>query len=185
MGISISEEALLFLKSCLLGAGLAAVYDIFRILRLAVRSGKIVVFIEDTLYFILIALATFTFMLFFSEGQIRAYILIGEFLGWLLYYYTIGALVFRMSKAIIRAIKAVLRWLYKIFIHPFVRLFGWIGKKICKFFMNIRNKLKNQRQKAKNHLKKKKALMYNQSKHKRKRKKKGDQKDEEEVQKET
>ena len=62
MELSISGQALDFLLSCLLGVGLGALYDVFRILRLAFWHGKIIISIQDIVFFVLAAISSFLFM---------------------------------------------------------------------------------------------------------------------------
>ncbi|MDF2566818.1 MAG: yabQ [Oscillospiraceae bacterium] len=173
MEVSISEQSLIFLYSCVLGIGLGIVYDIFRIIRLAIKTGPIIIFIQDTIYFMVAAFSTFTFLLFFTDGQIRVYVLIGEFLGWILYYFTMGKLVINASKFIIKIIKIIFKWIYKIFIRPFVIIFSYIYHKICELFVNISRIFKKVSQKRKFLLKKKAVLLYNLN-NKRREKKKGE-----------
>ncbi len=161
MDLTISNQTMVFLYACLLGVGLGVCYDVFRILRVALPLGTVVTFIEDILYFAVTAIATFTFLLYFTQGQIRVYVLLGEVLGWVLYYVTVGSLVIKISKAIVGSIRFVLKWLYRIFLSPFVRLFCFLGRKICKLFVNIRNKAKNAAVRQKFNLKKKEILLYN------------------------
>ena len=53
MGISVSQQTMTFLQSLLLGAALGMLYDVFRILRLLIPSGKVISFVEDIVYFLL------------------------------------------------------------------------------------------------------------------------------------
>lgn len=130
MGISISEQALEFLAACLLGALLGALYDVFRIIRVAFPHGRIITIIEDILFWILSAGITFLFLLLFTEAQIRLYIMIGEILGFIVYYFSAGCLVMKFSKWMVAQIKRLLGLLYRVLIAPFVRLFRFVFKKI-------------------------------------------------------
>ena len=161
MELSISGQALDFLLSCLLGVGLGALYDVFRILRLAFWHGKIIISIQDIIFFILAAVSSFLFMLFRCEGQLRFYVLLGELLGFIVYYFTVGFLVIRMSKCIIYLIKNILFLFYKIFIRTFFKLFFFILRKIKMFFMYIVSKLKKLSRISKFRLQKKDVLLYN------------------------
>lgn len=172
MELSISGQALDFLLSCLLGVGLGALYDVFRILRLAFWHGKIIISIQDIVFFVLAAISSFLFMLFRCEGQLRFYVLLGELLGFVVYYFTVGFLVIRMSKCIINWVKKILFFLYKIFIRPFVKLFVFIFRKIKMFFMYIISKFKKLSRISKFRLQKKDVLLYNLNSSKKKSKNK-------------
>lgn len=128
MEITITNQAQLFLTALLVGAALAAVYDVFRILRIAFPSGTVCIAIEDICYFILCTFVTFTFILRDNEGMVRSYILLGEVLGWVLYYFTLGSLVISCSKGVIRFCHRICRFFYRCFLHPIFRILAWFGK---------------------------------------------------------
>lgn len=111
-------------------------------------------------------------MLFRCEGQLRFYVLLGELLGFVVYYFTVGFLVIRMSKCIINWVKKILFFLYKIFIRPFVKLFVFIFRKIKMFFMYIISKFKKLSRISKFRLQKKDVLLYNLNSSKKKSKNK-------------
>ncbi len=163
MEISVSEQALDFLAACLLGVGLGVLYDLFRILRLALWRGRWIVAMEDLLFWMTAAATTFLFQLVNSDGQMRFYILLGELLGFTVYYFTVGALVFRASRLIIDFIKRILRFFYRILIRPFVKLFVFIFRKIRNLFVHVVSKCKKAKHFCKIHLHKKDVSLYNQN----------------------
>ncbi len=128
----VADQVKVFAYAWLLGAALGLCYELFRIPRQAFRMPAWVVFLQDLLYVLLWALATFLFQMTFSKGQVRLYILVGEFLGWVLYYFTLGALLFRLSGAIIAGIRAVLHVVFGKILFPLVRLllcpFRWLWR---------------------------------------------------------
>lgn len=119
----IAGEALLFLCSCLLGAGFGIVYDGFRVLRLFLPSGEKIVFIEDGLFFLIITAVNFLFFLSRTYGELRLFLLIGEFLGFLIYYLTAGRAVYFLMLHLSKGIKKLCR----ITFHIFAKLFGIIA----------------------------------------------------------
>lgn len=161
--VTVAEETLIFLYSCLLGCGLAVIYDVFRILRLAFPGGKVMVFIEDGIFIVIATLATFIFCVNFCNGYFRVFVAIGEILGFIIYYFTVGILVFKAAKSIIRGVKAVLRFLYKIFVKPVVRFFKYICTKFKKLFKHISQKSPKGFFASKFHLKRHGKMMYNET----------------------
>lgn len=161
MGVSITQQVNLFLGAGLVGIALGAVYDVFRILRLAVKPFMVVVLIEDLLFFFLFTAATFFYMLLYNNGHVRLFVIIGELIGFTLYYFTVGMLVMGISKAIIRFIKWLLRWLYKIFIWPFVRLFQLIAGLMVKMLGGLKKIVKKPLVKTKIGLKRQRQILYN------------------------
>lgn len=161
MEISVAEQTWMFLASVALGAALGACYDVFRILRIAFPHRSAAVVAEDILFFALCAAATFCFLLAAGDGQLRAFVLIGEAIGGILYYCTIGVLVIGMAKWIIAAIKWVLNTIWRIFIRPV-----WnVIKKIAGFFRkkvgNTANCIKSRVKTSNSHLKNHSQILYN------------------------
>ena len=161
MKIEVAQQTMLFLQSCLLGIVLGFVYDIFRILRLALKSGVVVIFIEDILFWSMSAVVTFLFMLTENSGQLRVFVLLGECIGAVVYYLTVGALIMKISKAIIEAVKKLLHILYRIFIYPFVRLGGAICRRVAKIYKKTRINNKKVQNNVKFSLKHHHILLYN------------------------
>ncbi len=63
MGISLADQTMDFLLALAFGAGLGALYDVFRILRALIPTGKIVIFFQDLLYWCICGVLTFLFIL--------------------------------------------------------------------------------------------------------------------------
>lgn len=161
MEISVAEQTWMFLASVALGAALGVCYDVFRILRIAIPHRSAAVIAEDILFFALCAAATFCFLLAAGDGQLRAFVLIGEAIGGILYYCTVGVLVIGMAKWIIGAIKWVFSTIWKVFIRPVCNLI----KKIARFFRkalgNTANCIKSRVKISNSHLKNHSRILYN------------------------
>ncbi len=102
---SVSEELRLFALSCLLGAGFGAWYDLFRLLRLLLPHGSLLVAAEDILF---LAGCTGTFCGFISlsvRGELHCCYLLGAVLGAALYLLTLGSLVMRILRRLILPVK--------------------------------------------------------------------------------
>ncbi len=110
----IAKEALLFLRSCLLGAGFGVVYDGFRILRLFLPSGEKITFIEDGLFFLILSAANFLFFLSHTYGELRLFLLIGEALGFSIYYLTAGRAVYFLMLHLSKGVKRLFRRLFRL-----------------------------------------------------------------------
>jgi spore cortex biosynthesis protein YabQ len=72
------------------GGWLMMVYDILRLLRLAVRHHSFWVGAEDFLYWMYAGVVTFMLLYEQNDGTFRLYVIIGVFLGMLLYDKTMG-----------------------------------------------------------------------------------------------
>lgn len=156
------DQLLLFLKALALGACVGVFYDVFRILRIAVNTHSLIIFFEDIIFFIVSAVSTFLFIFHVNSGQIRWFIFLGLILGFIVYYFTLGKLVIKISEVIIKIVKSVFKFLFGIFIKPFVIIFRWIYRKINTVWVNIKKRVKIVNNNLRNRLKSKRNMLYNQ-----------------------
>lgn len=133
-------EVAVFFEAVLLGALLGALYDVFRILRLSFPNGRVLIFLEDVLYFALAAVVSFSFVVLQNGGVLRAFLLLGELLGAVLYFFTLGVLVMKAAGLIIRLIRSVLSLLFRLTVRPLIRLFRWVGRKLRALLRLLRSK---------------------------------------------
>lgn len=101
-------QARLFFQSVGFGFLLGILYDAFRTVRILISSKKAVVIIMDTAYFVLCGFLIFCFSLVLDNGEIRAYLLAGNLIGWLIYYFSMG-FVSAKIRMIIRRLKKNVR----------------------------------------------------------------------------
>lgn len=161
----VAEETLVFLRACLLGAGLGVLYDLMRILRIALPHGTLAVAMEDICYFVSATIVTFGFVLAYSDGELRMFILAGELAGGVIYFVTISILLMKLSRGIIALLKKLLRLIYKLFLAPFVWLFCKIFRLFRKIIVGFGKKVKKILGNLQIGLKTRGKLLYNKKKH--------------------
>ncbi len=153
----LAEQTEIFFYSLGFGFLLGILYDIFRLVRLIISRSKGFTFFMDLLYFAVCSLLVFCFILAVDSGRVRLYAVTGEALGWLIYYFSFGAVAIRLSNAVIgffRRVKyAVSRRIKKIS-GKFFRKVGKIRGK-CKKIIRKSDK------KAKFNLQKYRHMVYN------------------------
>ena len=161
----VTVQTMIFLRALAVGAVLGVVYDLFRIFRMTVRCGTVHIFVQDCIYYFFCGLVTFSFMLSSSAGQIRFFILLGELLGAVLYLTTLGVLVMKVSSGIIRFVRWLLGWIYKLTLQPVFRLFSWFfgifGRWFGAFFGALGKSQKKLTKSVNLCLKHKASMMYN------------------------
>lgn len=162
MGIYLEEQVRVFLLSLGVGAVFGLLYDVFRLSRVAFRTTPAAIFAEDVLFFIACAVVTFFFGLTVMEGAFRAFLLIGELLGAVLYHFTLGRAVMGVSVKIIALIKAILRFFFKWVLLPLWWLFYHIVALLLKPFTFFKGILKKILQNIKIRLKTRRRVLYNQ-----------------------
>lgn len=144
MEISVASQTYTFLMSIVFGALLGIFYDIFRIIRIAFKTGRIAIFIEDAIFFTISAVLTFIFIFAVNSGEVRFFILFGILAGAVIYYYTLGSLIFRSAKIIIKYVKKLIRAVLRIILRPFYLIYKLIRpvfKKINDFAKKLLKKI--------------------------------------------
>ncbi len=124
MDLYVANQTLVFLYACVLGAVLSILYDVFRLIRITAAMGRAVIIAEDIVFFIIVFAATFVFILSFTEGMIRFYVILGEILGFILCHVTLGALIIKLLGGFIKLIKRILKKIFSV-------IGGFAGKKIA------------------------------------------------------
>ena len=98
MSETIYAETVLAGTSLALGAGLMALYDVFRIWRVLIPHGTLWTGLEDLIYWMFSAVSTFLLLFYQNDGILRWYAVGGVFCGMLLYQGTIGRIFWRVLK---------------------------------------------------------------------------------------
>ncbi len=118
MAYSYAQIYTFILYSALVGFALGAVYDIFRIIRIAFHmSGRagitdVVYFVCDILFFVIAAIVSAIFIFHVNNGRIRGIALFSSLAGFMMYYHTVGRLVTMLSGLIIRTVYRILRLIF-------------------------------------------------------------------------
>lgn len=159
--ISIARQTQIFLFSLGFGFIMGIFYDLFRILRLCISAKKVSFIIFDVLYCILLCFCSFLFILSINEGEVRFYILIGEGIGFAVYYFSLGIIVFSVSERIVNFFKKLFGMLFKVIFFPFVWIFKRTAKVFNKLFKKSRKNTENIKNKSNFLLKVNKHMLYN------------------------
>ena len=112
------------------GMLISAIYDIFRILRIAIKHKSFLVFFEDIIFSLLSLIITLIFFSTFNSGVFRVYLSVSIIGGFFLWHYSAGALLIYQARVITRIIKYILRIIFT----P-IRLILLL---ICKFLKKIK-----------------------------------------------
>lgn len=159
--LSLAKQTQSFLMSLGFGFVMGLFYDLFRIVRVSFFKGKAAVIAFDVLYCVFLCFCTYSFCLTVSEGEIRAYILLGSAAGFVIYYFSLGVLIFKAAERITDFVKRIISKILKVILFPFSFVFG----KAAAFFKKTVKKSRKSTQKVKNKsnflLKVNKHLLYN------------------------
>ncbi len=101
----------------------------------------IVVFFQDLLLFTYLGCGSVALNFYFNSGEFRIYTVAAVSVGFLVYYFTIGRLVTRVSEIIVFFIRAALRMILFLLSRPLVAFFKLISAAAGKILSKIRNTL--------------------------------------------
>lgn len=112
------EQVYIFLSSVLIGAIMGVIFDFFRALRRNGKTKNIVVYLQDIIFWIIVAIIIITSSFFLNNGELRGYMLIGYLLGALLYMLILSNYIKSIFIIIMdffeRGIKLIFKPFYKI-----------------------------------------------------------------------
>lgn len=157
---TVAFQTKIFFLSIGLGFLLGILYDIFYIFRISFTKGKISIYIIDVFYLLSCSFITFLYILSVSSGMVRIYILIGEILGWIIYYVSSGYFVVKYVTAGVNSIKRFNKKISRLIVIPFKKINGFSNK----LFKNSYNKVKKNKKNYKRlklGLKLRKNILYN------------------------
>lgn len=138
-----SQQMLIFLASLGVGFLLGVLYDFLRALRLSFTRGKWSVIIFDLLYFFMVAFLSYIFILASNKGEVRSYIIIGELLGAVFYYFSLGIAVIKLTDRFVSLLRRFYKYVFNIISFPFrllKRLFQKVFGKLIIFLKKSRKK---------------------------------------------
>jgi len=128
-----TEQGLVFLFSCAVGVFLGAIYDVFRIMRIAFNSKWLSVFFQDFMFCIFSALSVILLVFYTNSGIVRWFSLVGCFTSFVVYHLTVGRAIMFMARKIIDLIKRVIDFIWSVTVAPAVRLLRFAAKQLRKF----------------------------------------------------
>lgn len=152
-----------FFLSMGIGVVIGVLYDLFRILRMSLTDHKAIVVIQDVLFWSVSAVLSFLFVFVVNNGEFRGFLAIGEIAGFVLYYFTLGAVIFKISGWLVNWIKKILRFFLRMILFPFKKMYLVFTPKLKKVCKTTKKKAKKSTSKCKFSLKRNRFLLYNKS----------------------
>lgn len=134
----VQNQAYLFLVFSLTGVEIGILFDFFRILRRTIKTGNIVTYIQDILFWILTGVLVLYNIWYFNNGEIRVYMFLGIIIGTLIYVSTLSNIFVKLFTEILSTIIKVLEIPFK----TIITIFRKIITGILSFFTKNVKKLK-------------------------------------------
>lgn len=150
---SVKEEVFLFLFSCIAGVFIGVFYDIFRTVRIIIPHNAFFVFIEDIIFLAVYAVFLTSFASAQARGELRFYFIIGNAIGFIVYFFTVGTFI-------IRTFRKFFGFLGIIF-SPLKALYVILCKKVRGKFVENSKLFQNHKKKINFDLQSSSRLLYN------------------------
>jgi len=122
---SVNEELVLFGMSCIMGAVFGVLYDVFRIIRIIFAHNGFLTAIEDILFLGLYGVSLIAFASAAARGELRFYHVLGNFIGFALYFLTLGSIVNSAFRRLFSALKKTISFIMV----PFKICFAFLCRK--------------------------------------------------------
>ena len=112
----ISNQVYVFLWSILVGGVLALVFDFFRLLRRKGNTKNYIVYLEDILYWIIVAIIIVASAFITNDGELRGYMFIGYIIGAIFYLILFSNLILKFFGTILDFIENIFKntWAFMI-----------------------------------------------------------------------
>lgn len=153
----VAEQTQIFLFSIGFGFLLGILYDVFRTVRMIISESKGFVLFMDLLYFLVCTFLNFCYILTVDYGKIRFYVVFAQILGWLIYYFSFGAVAIRFSRFISKAVRGIAGLVFK----PINAVFKRIRLLYNKIFGFNKKIIRKFAKKTKFNLQKRQGIVYN------------------------
>lgn len=132
MPLSLDIQFDIVIYSILSGVLVGILFDLYNIIR-GVKIPKIIIIIEDILFWILTAVIVFTFLLYMNYAFLGPYVYIFMILTLIIYLKIISPTVLKLEIYIINKVGKFIRVLLKNLVYPIkIMYYSVSGKKWCK-----------------------------------------------------
>lgn len=135
---SIDEEIFLFGLSCLFGVIIGVCYDVFRTARILFPHNTVLVVIEDVVFMAGYAVFLSSFASVCARGELRFYYVVGNALGFIVYFFTFGSFIISTMKKIYFAVRKLVGIIFR----PFRSVYVNLQEKADKFVGYSKNSVK-------------------------------------------
>lgn len=137
MNTAILSEVRFFLTSFLWGAFFFVCYDCLLIVRNIIKHHRIVIAIEDIIFWVSAGIAYFRMTYQLNHGTIRWYSIAGLLLGMFLYNNTLSTPFIKFFTFVIKKILWIIRSIFAFFLRPI----RFLMRKLKKLFLFLKNKV--------------------------------------------
>ena len=106
----IHNQVYVFLWSILIGSILALVFDVFRLMRRKGNTKNIVVYIQDIIYWIIVAVIIIISAFVTNDGELRGFMFVGYIIGAIFYLILFSKVLLKICGALLDFIENIGKW---------------------------------------------------------------------------
>ena len=154
MNTLVLNQTQVFLIFIFCGTFIGLLFDTFRILRKSFKTPDIITYIEDILFWLLTCIFLAYAIFHYNNGEIRAYLFIGLFIGITLYILLLSKFIITISVNIIGTIKKIITYMFHFIAYPITFIISIIKRLFLKpisfIFINFRKSMSKQVKKFQN-----------------------------------
>lgn len=96
MDNSLYTQVIVILHFFIAGIKISILFDIFRAQRKAIKTSDFITCIQDIIYWILVGVIMVYTVVKYTNGEIRAYMIIGTILGVIIYFSLMSKMIIRI-----------------------------------------------------------------------------------------
>lgn len=105
----IQNQTYVFLWSVVIGAFLALIFDVFRLMRRKGKTPNYVVYIQDIFFWIIVSIIIMMSAFITNDGELRGYMFIGYILGAIVYIISISKIILKIASTFLDFIEERLK----------------------------------------------------------------------------
>jgi len=143
--VGINVEVRTFFYSVMCGMLTGLIYDFFRIKRKTIKTGTLFIYLEDLVYWFIVAAVVFALIFYSNDGEIRGYIFIGIITGAVLYALLFSKVIVNVSVKLLNLLGRAIKFIFFIVLYPFrivIRLLSYPAKLISGFIKKLFRRIK-------------------------------------------
>ncbi len=144
-----------------IGFFLGVFYDIIRIIRIILGTGKVFTVVTDIIAMLISGLVLIFFGVDTPTGKLRLIYILAAVFGMTVYLITIGKITVYPARLAGKLVKFIKSLLIKYIIKPICNFFCFLKQKSTAFFVEIQQKSKKYQEKLRLGLKKTPSVVYN------------------------
>lgn len=111
------------------------IYDFYRVLRHYSKPKKILSYVEDLLFWIILGFVFFIVIVKLTGGILRGYVFIGVLLGGLIYFFLLSKYIYYIIIHIFKLILGLFSEIIKVISYPFRKVYSFSRTKIKRLIL--------------------------------------------------